>query len=816
MFADGRLRSREHTIDVLVTDAGQRQGLVAVRNLGRAGLRCGAVDSDASAPAFASRWCALSATVPDLVDDEDAFVDALLQICAELRPRVLIPVHDGSVEALRARRADLEEMVALALAPESALAVAVDKSRTLTVAQTVGLRAPRGAVVRSPDEAQAALADVGVPVVVKPTHTWVRRQGGGQRLRARVARTPEEAIEQIHGVLAEGSDLVLQEWLPGDREALSFMCAGERIWARFAQRADRTLPPLGGNSIMRESIPLPVDITAASERLVLELGLDGYSEVEFRRDASGRAALMEINPRLSASVELAVRAGVQFPELVYRWAAGEPLRASNDYRVGTRMRWLGGDLSWLEEALRWPGRPDVPQRGPAARAFLGDFVRPTGYDYLDRRDPRPALVAARGALRGLGSRATRFRREAARRRRGRRAGGDSDTDVAVIGAGPYGLALSAHLSERGVSHEILGEPMDTWRNHMPRGMYLKSEGFASNISDPARAYTLERYCAEHGIEYGPLAAPIALDTFVGYGDWFRKCAVPGLRVQRVGRMRMYDGGFRLQLDAGDTLRARRVVVASGMQGFAYLPGELGRLSSRRATHCFDYLEPERARGLDVAVLGAGQSALEAAALIHEHGGNVRVVSRRPYVAWNSKPGGSNRPLRERLRYPESGLGEGLEQRLCAEYPRAFHAAPRSLRERAAYGILGPAGSWWLRPRIEGKIEILMGRELSSVKEVDGGVCLGLRTPDGTEELVVDHVVAGTGYKPALGCLPFLGDGLCERIATVRGAPVLDRSFQSSVPDLYFVGYAAAVSFGPLMRFVYGTDFMARRLAGCLG
>src|SRR5207248_3934778 len=131
-----------------------------------------------------------------------------------------------------------------------------------------------------------------------------------------------------------------QEWVPGRREAVSLLYAEDRVWARFAQVAHRTLPALGGVSVARESIPLPPDSGEGAERLVRAMGLEGYSEVEFRRDAAGRPRLMEVNARLSASVEIAVRAGVDFPLLLHRWAAGERLDPVPGYRVGLRMRWL--------------------------------------------------------------------------------------------------------------------------------------------------------------------------------------------------------------------------------------------------------------------------------------------------------------------------------------------------------------------------------------------------------------------------------------------------------------------------------------------
>lgn len=396
------LRSRMVPIDVLIADASQRQALVAIRELGKSGMGVGAVDNDPHAPGLASRWCAVGSVTPDFVEAQDAYVDALLRFCADRGPSSLIVAHDGSIEAVRPRREEVERVVGLALAPEHALATAIDKVRTLAVAQTVGLRTPRGAVVSAQGQARAAIDEIGVPIVVKPTRSWAQEAGGGgRRLISTVASTQAEAEGAIGAILCQGIEVVLQEWLPGDREALSFFRAHGRTWARFAQRADRTFPPLGGGSVLRESIALPADIAPAAEQLVAEIGLDGYSEVEFRRDARGRAALMEINPRLSASVEIAVRAGVPFPRLLHDWASGRRLQEISGYRPGLRMRWLGGDLSWLRSVLGQHPGPDVPSRGRAIATFAADFARPLRYDYLDTRDPRPGIVASVGALRRL-------------------------------------------------------------------------------------------------------------------------------------------------------------------------------------------------------------------------------------------------------------------------------------------------------------------------------------------------------------------------------------------------------------------------------
>ena len=380
---------RSEILDALVLDAGLRQSLVTVRSLGRRGLSVAALES-CNAPAFSSRFCQRGFVCP-AGNATDDYLDYLERLLTGIGARVLIPSGDGTISLLRRHRALVERHVRIALAKEEPLAIAVDKERTLAIAERLGIGVPRGVVVRAAGEVPAALEEIGLPAVVKPCESW--SEDDRVRVTSQLVTTPDEARRAVAELTRFGGATLFQELLSGRREAVSFLYAGGEIRARFAQWAKRTAPPLGGESVLRQSIAVPADIGDEAERLVREIDLEGYSEIEFRRDSAGIPHLMEINPRLSASVEIAVRSGVDFTYLLYQWANGAPPDKVKSYRVGGWMRYLKGDLMTTIAALRQRGRPGVT---PPAKAVLGfglSFFRPMSYDYLDWADPLPAITA---------------------------------------------------------------------------------------------------------------------------------------------------------------------------------------------------------------------------------------------------------------------------------------------------------------------------------------------------------------------------------------------------------------------------------------
>jgi NADPH-dependent 2,4-dienoyl-CoA reductase/sulfur reductase-like enzyme len=380
------------------------------------------------------------------------------------------------------------------------------------------------------------------------------------------------------------------------------------------------------------------------------------------------------------------------------------------------------------------------------------------------------------------------------------------TDVAIIGAGPYGLACAVHLGAGGSDVAVYGEPMGFWERCMPVGMQLRSPYVASNIADPEGTLSLDAYKAASGASF---EAPIPLEHFIDYGRWFQSSIAANLDRRMVRTVEPRDGGFDLTLADGDRVRAARVIVAAGIAAFAWRPPEFAGLPAKLVSHACDHRDPSIFAGRTVAVIGAGQSALESAALLSEAGANVAVHARATNVHWLARSARLH-TLAPWLYAPTDVGPAGLSWLIA--WPNAFRRIPRPLQERFAARAIRPAGAQWLRARLR-HVPIATGRSVSG--NARAGSRVRLRFSDATEEFV-DHVLLATGYRVDISRYRFLPPSLRGRLRTINGYPVLHDGFESSLPGLHFVGAPAAWSFGPIMRFVAGTEFagpaLARRVA----
>ena len=379
-----------------------------------------------------------------------------------------------------------------------------------------------------------------------------------------------------------------------------------------------------------------------------------------------------------------------------------------------------------------------------------------------------------------------------------------ETEIAVIGAGPHGLGATERLRAAGREVCVIGDPMSFWHT-MPQGLWMRSRRNGSSIGEVTGPLSMEGYTSA---TQAVVERHLSLETFIEYGHWYQQRVAPDVMRRQVVHLERTDAGFQLTFNDGTHLRAGRVLVAAGIAEFTRRPAMLRELPAELASHVADHGDYEPFRGKSVAIIGAGQSALESAALMHEGGVEVEVLARQPQVHYLHGDGlidglGKFAPLF----YAPTDVGPIGISRLVAT-PEVFRRFPRPIFDVIAARAIRPAGASWLKPRLP-KVPITPGAVVKSAVPNQGK--LDLQLSDGTRRRV-DHLLFATGYDVDIRRYPFLDKTLADQVRCADGYPILKRGLESSVPRLHFLGAPAARSYGPVMRFVAGSWFSSKAVA----
>jgi hypothetical protein len=385
-------------------------------------------------------------------------------------------------------------------------------------------------------------------------------------------------------------------------------------------------------------------------------------------------------------------------------------------------------------------------------------------------------------------------------------------DVAIIGAGPYGLSLASHLRAAGIDFRIFGEPMGFWKTNVPAGTLLKSYPWALNLHPAGTRFALKEFCADQGSPYHDTRLALALEVFAAYGESFQARFVPNVERRRLISVEPRSDGFRARFDIGEDVNARRIVFALGVHPFRHVPEPLSGLPTDVLSHSSDLGSLDEMGGKQVAVIGSGASATDLAALLYERGASVALIARAPQLNFAKTP--QRRGMLARIANPVCGIGTGWALKACAAMPQLIHMLPEAKRLRFANAKeFGPLGCAFMKDRVIGKVPLFLARKLETAKQNGSKVHLHLTGRDGAlEALQVDHVVAATGYRIDLNRLGILDPVLLKHIRTEQAAPVLSGHYETSVPGLHFIGPASASSFGPVARFIFGAAHPSRHLA----
>jgi cation diffusion facilitator CzcD-associated flavoprotein CzcO len=365
---------------------------------------------------------------------------------------------------------------------------------------------------------------------------------------------------------------------------------------------------------------------------------------------------------------------------------------------------------------------------------------------------------------------------------------------------------------KGMDVHTFGEPMSFWLGNMPVGMLLRSGWAATHIASPGETLTLEAFKETTGSHF---SAPVPLESFVNYGLWFQRKAVPNLDLRKVQQIEQQANGFGLLLDDGETLHAARVVVAGGIRSFAWCPREFEGIPSALVTHTSVHRGFQRFAGRSVLVIGSGQSALESAALLHESGARVEIIARARQIRWlggliSRTIHSGFGPELAKILYAPTDVGPAGISQIVAR-PNLVRRFPRPVQDWFRKRSIRPAGARWLVARLA-TVPMKLGHTVVSAVPVGGRVKAKLS--DGSERMV-DHIFLGTGYRVNVSRYPFFSRKIAQSLSCFKGYPRLREGFETSIPGLHILGAPAVWSFGALMQFVVGTHYSSRELLRCI-
>ena len=336
----------------------------------------------------------------------------------------------------------------------------------------------------------------------------------------------------------------------------------------------------------------------------------------------------------------------------------------------------------------------------------------------------------------------------------------SDCEVAVIGAGPYGLAVAAHLKHAGLQPRVFGQAMSFWRSHMPKGMMVRSPASNSDIDSPHDALSIGNYAAQLNLQ---LNYPIPLEQYVGYGTWYQANAVPDLDTRRIDRIEKISDHFVLHLDDGEKIRAKRVVVATGLANQEFKPSQFDGLPIDLVSHSCGHQDLSIFRGKRVAVIGRGQSACESAAILNEIGADVELISRHE-IHWLGSQASGRKSLPGQSGVPSAqAAGVQIGHRAVSAQsdrgkPGSRPPADAGRSDAVTERCLRSGATNWLQPRLDG-VKLRSNHVVVAAHPSLSKITLQLSEGEST----VDHVLLATGYHVDCSRLGLFGPDILQSL-----------------------------------------------------
>lgn len=467
---------------VLVLDGGQPASLTIVRSLGRRKVEVVVGEPGGPSLAAKSRYASRSLTYPDPIEDPEGFVETIAKLAEQERFALIIPVTEDTLQPLAPVRERIEVWSPLAIAPNEALDVVMNKERTFELAKELGVPIPEGVLVERMGDLGAAAKGMSFPLVLKPSRSIADSGESRARMKVAYAHDPNGLQSYAKEMLAVGP-FVLQSYFRGAGVGIELLADhGEVVYA-FQHKRLHELPLTGGGSCLRESVEIRPALLEYSKKLIRALSWHGVAMVEFKLDeATGEAMLMEINGRFWGSLPLAVAAGADFPFFLYRlYTAGERPRAE-PAKTGVVCRKLSDDVYWYVQVAK-PTQDDPLIEWPTKKQMLGDLAKALSpkhhFDVQTIRDPVPGMIDAARTARWFGERVSAIAKQQLTKRHHVKLRKRGDARAELAKARSVLFLCYGNINRSSLAHLHLASMMDG------SGPKLTSAGFHDKEGRPA-------------------------------------------------------------------------------------------------------------------------------------------------------------------------------------------------------------------------------------------------------------------------------------------------------------------------------------------
>jgi len=386
---------------VLITDGDSRAALAITRALGKRGHKVIVGHHKERSLASSSKYSHKHITYKNPADDVMDFVTSLQEVIFKENIDILIPVTDVTTLPIMQHRTELPTSCKTPFSDFDTLMKAADKLGITNLAESIGVEAPKSTIINDPSELNKIKEHILFPIVIKPSRSRVRHEGGWIYTSVSYADNEIELQDQLSALPIQAYPVLLQERIIGPGIGVFLCCQNGNPIAAFSHKRIREKPPSGGVSVLRESIPVdPIAFESAS-KLLKALNWNGVAMVEFKLDNRDmRPKLMEINGRFWGSLQLAIDSGVDFPSILISTLDDTATSPVFTYETGIKSRWLWGDIDALllrlikpSEKLKLP--PGADGRITSLMKFMKLWEKNMRYEVLSLDDIKPWLYECR-------------------------------------------------------------------------------------------------------------------------------------------------------------------------------------------------------------------------------------------------------------------------------------------------------------------------------------------------------------------------------------------------------------------------------------